>query len=219
MFSIGQRFRAGRYKISHLQQYLPVMCHFMKGLFPIWFLLFASTNALGQTLDSSRLEFGKRLESGNPLVIQYDHGGCFISHSQQIIVEASNSDSLSVTIKRLLPVAYRLYKYNERKRKYEAQDSIQISNPFTFKYPKMGDKDYSFSKREYLTELTFKVHRAKFSNFLNEFIHLADNGKLPLSGTEIEGLYSNIHLIRNDVAKDFSFRGWYQFDIEIQLLQ
>jgi hypothetical protein len=28
IFSIGQRFRAGRYKISHLQQYLPVVGNF-----------------------------------------------------------------------------------------------------------------------------------------------------------------------------------------------
>jgi ABC-type uncharacterized transport system permease subunit len=30
IFSIGQRFRAGRYKISHLQQYLPVVRHLLK---------------------------------------------------------------------------------------------------------------------------------------------------------------------------------------------
>jgi len=30
IFSIGQRFRAGRYKISHLQQYLPVVGNFYR---------------------------------------------------------------------------------------------------------------------------------------------------------------------------------------------
>ena len=42
IFSIGQQFRAGRYKIPHLQQYLPVVSHFMRVQTIISILLFAS---------------------------------------------------------------------------------------------------------------------------------------------------------------------------------
>jgi hypothetical protein len=191
----------------------------MKEFVSIWILLFATTIAPGQVPDTSRIEFAKEIKFGSPLLIQYDHGGCFISHSQQIIVEDANPDSLVITIKRLLPVAYRHYRYNEKKRKHEAQDSIQITNPFAFTYPTMGDKDYCTSKSEYLPELTFNVSRLKLTNFINEFVYLADKKELQLSGTETTGLYSDIHLTHENVTKHYTFQGWYQLDLKFQQLQ
>ena len=205
-------FRTVKVYILHLR----VVCHYMRVLTMILILILTATASFCQSTDSTRHLLIESITHNNPLFIQYNYGSCHISHEQQILIEALPSDSLSVTMKRYLPVAYRLYKYNDRKKKYEAQDSVQIGDPFTFKYPKMGDRDYCTVTKEYLQEANFAVSRQRFANFINEFLYKSDNNKLVLSGTGIAGLYCNIELTNSYLKKEYSFEGWYPLDMKIK---
>jgi hypothetical protein len=191
----------------------------MKSLTMILTLMIVAGVSFGQTPDSSRQITIENITSDNTLFIQYNYGGCFLSHKFQITVVSSHFDSLTVTIKKYLPVAYRHYKYNMKKKRYEPQDSLQIENPFTFKYPPMGERDYFTVKEEYLQQTSFSVLRSRFTAFLNEFLYQADNHKLPISGENIEGLYCNIQLNQSHSKKEYTFDGWYQLDYKLQLLQ
>jgi hypothetical protein len=193
---------------------LDVGGHYMKYIITIWILISAGSISFCQSSDSIRSNYVGTIAPGHPLFVQYNYGGCFISTQQQLIIEATQSDSLAVTIKRYLPIAYRLYKYNERKKKYEPQDSIQIRDPFTFKFPPMGEKDYCTATKEYLYENSFSVSRLGLTKFLNEFIYLADNNKLELD-KGVMGLYCNIQLTHDSLTKEYSFDGWYRFDLKI----
>lgn len=188
----------------------------MKKLTTICAFLSIVTVSFGQTTGSNQLIRAETITPGNSLFIQYDYGTCYISHERQIIIEATQSDSFMVTMKKRLPVGYRLYKYKSVKKKYETQDSIQIKEPFTFKFPKMGERDYCTVTREYLLETSFTVSRLSLARFLNEFIYLADNKKLELSYTGIAGLYCYIQLKQNKLTQEYSFDGWYHLETEIQ---
>src|SRR5262249_49195989 len=131
-------------------------------------------------------------------------------------IKATQSDSLMVIMKKNMPVAYRLYKYKPATNSYKAQDSIQIKEPFTFKFPEMGERDYCTVTRDYLLEISFTISRSSFTKFINEFIYQADNKKLELSGTGIGGVYCYILLKQNKLTQEYSFDGWYHFEIEIQ---
>jgi hypothetical protein len=188
----------------------------MKQLTTICAFICIMTVSFGQTTGSNQLITAEKITPGSSLFIQYDYGTCWINHERQIIIEATQSDSLMITIKKRWPVGYRLYKYKSAKKYYEAQDSIQIKEPLTFKFPKMGERDYCTVTREYLLETSFTVSRLSLTRFLNEFIYLADNKKLELSGTGIAGLYCYIQLKQNNLTQEYSFDGWYYLEKEIQ---
>ena len=188
----------------------------MKVLTAISILIFVTTGSFAQSMDSSGSKFVEKIVTGHPLLIQYDHGGCFVSHQQQIVIEAITTDSLTVTIKRYLPIAFRHYKYINAKKKYQPQDSIKIADPFTFKFPLMGERDYCTVASDYLYETSFNVSRVGIAKFMNEFILLADNGKLEPDINEIEGLYSTIKLTQDALSKEYSIDGWYFLDLRIK---
>ncbi len=190
----------------------------MKRIIAIWILISAGSISFCQSKDSIRSDYVETITTDHPLIVEYNYGGCFIGTKQQIIFEATQYDSLTVTIKKYLPVAYRLYKYNDKKKKYEPQDSIQIRDPFTFEFPLMGEKDYCRVTREYLYETSFIVSRPVLTKFLNEFIYLADNNKLELD-KGVEGLYCNIQLTHDKLTKEYSFDGWYRFDRKVMQQQ
>ncbi len=191
----------------------------MRKLISICAFFFVVTVTYGQTVGSDQFDIAGKISPGNPLLIQYNHGTCHISHQRQITIEATQSDSLKVTMKKYLPVAYRLYKYRAGKNKYEAQDFIQVKEPFTFKFPKMGERDYCTVTRDYLLETSFTVARISFTRFLNKFINQADNKTLELSGTGIAGLYCFIQLKQNELIREYSFDGWYYLELEMQQLK
>jgi hypothetical protein len=153
---------------------------------------------------------------GNPFFIQYNYGTCYTGQQRQITIASTHSDSLLVTIKKYVPVAYRIYKYKASKKAYEAQDSIQIIEPFIFEFPKMRRKDYRTVTKDYLVEASFNISRSFFTGFLNEFIYQADNNKLELSGAGIGGLYCYIKIKQSQLVREYTFNGWYSFEEEIQ---
>jgi hypothetical protein len=187
----------------------------MRKLIAIWSFLFVAFVSFGQIAGNDQIALADKITSENPLLIQYNYGTCYISHQRQITIEATQSDSLTVKMKKYMPIAYRLYKYKPGRGKYEAQDSIDIKDPFTFKFPKMGERDYCTVTRDYLLETTFTISRLSFKKFFNEFINQADKNKLKLSGTGIAGLYCYIYLKHSELKREYLLDGWYLLEQEI----
>lgn len=189
----------------------------MRHLASIFIFMFVATNSFCQSVDSSQLSYADRITAEKPLFIDYNYGSCWVNHKLKILIEATKSpDSLNVTIKKYLPVEYRLYKDNRKKSKSILQDYTKIENPFNFKFPVTGPNEYYSVKSEYLTDTSFKASRRLITNFLKDFEFSADRNKLETDGSAISGLYCNIQLASGNVAKKYWLEGWFRLEDEIK---
>ena len=204
-------------KFDGLRQGLDVVCYYMRTLITtLCFTLFTKT-CLCQKIDSSQLFYVDRITVEKPLIIDYDYGSCWISHRFKIIISTTHSpDSFQVTIRKYLPVEYRLYRDNKKKSKAIVQRDIKIDDPFTFKFPVTGPGEYYSVKSEYLMDTAFMVARTTIKNYLSDFEFQADRNKILTDGSGISGLYCNIQLANGNTAKKYWFDGWYQLDDELK---
>ena len=190
-----------------------VVCHYMRTRIAIFILTFINSSILGQSSDSSLLPLTSRITVENPLIIDYKYGTCWGDNTFKIIIDkVVNQDSLNVTIKEYLPVAFTIYAKNKTGDTIIIKDNKKIKNPYKPKFPRDRPGRYYDTKHEYLIDTSFVVSQTKLTKYLVDFEHTADNNKLDLIGTNSSGRFCFIRLINGRYYKQYSLDAWYKID-------